>query len=60
MPMFTAGGAGGRMKTGMHVAASGDPVTRVGLTLQQAFGLPIDSWGTDSLKTSKTISEVLA
>jgi hypothetical protein len=60
IPMITAGSAGGRMKTGFHVVAKGDPVTRVGLTIQQALGLSINSWGTDSMSTSKTITEVLA
>jgi hypothetical protein len=58
--MFTAGRAAGRIKTGIHVAASGDPVTRVGLTVQQALGLPVSSWGTQSLNTAKTISEIVA
>jgi hypothetical protein len=60
MPQFTAGGANGRMKTGIHYAGAGDPTTRVGLTVQQALGLPVNSWGTDSMATSKTITEVLA
>jgi hypothetical protein len=30
MPVFTAGSAGGRMKTGLHVVGRGDPITRVG------------------------------
>jgi hypothetical protein len=61
IPMITAGSAGGRLKTGIHVAApKGDSVTRVCLTVQQALGLPIDSYGTDSNKTSRTIMEVMA
>jgi hypothetical protein len=60
MPMFTAGAAGGRLKTGIHFSGKGDPASRVGLTIQQALGLPINSWGTDSMATSKSISEVLA
>ena len=61
IPMLTAGGAGGRMKTGMHFAApKGDPVTRVSLTVQQALGLPVSSFGTESNQTSKTITEVMA
>ena len=60
MPLITCGSAGGRMKTGIHVAAKGDPSTRVGLTVQQAVGVPINSWGTDSMQTSKTITEVMA
>jgi hypothetical protein len=61
IPMLTAGSAGGRMKTGIHFAApKGDPVTRVSLTLQQAIGLPVSSFGTESNRTSKTITEVMA
>jgi hypothetical protein len=60
MPLITAGGAGGRIKTGIHVAAKGDPATRVGLTLQQAMGVAVSSWGTESNQTAKTITEVLA
>jgi hypothetical protein len=59
-PLITVGKGGGRMKTGIHVAAKGDPATRVGLTVQQAVGVPINSWGTDSMQTSKTITEVMA
>ena len=60
VPIFTAGRAGGRIKTGMHVVGNGDPITRVGLTAMQIMGLPIDKWGTKSLQTSKTITDVLA
>ncbi len=59
MPLITAGRAGGRVKTGIHVVAKGDPATRVGLTVQQAVGVPINSWGTDSMQTSKTFTEVM-
>ncbi|MBM3778159.1 MAG: DUF1552 domain-containing protein [Acidimicrobiia bacterium] len=58
-PIFTAGSAGGRMKTGLHVKAEGDSATRVGFTLQRAFGVPNSSWGTESNETSKPFSEVL-
>ncbi|MBL8628606.1 MAG: DUF1552 domain-containing protein [Rhodospirillaceae bacterium] len=59
-PIFTAGKAGGRMKTGLHIVGNGDPITRVGLTAMQVMGLPLDKWGSKSLTTSKTITEVLA
>ena len=59
MVMFTAGAAGGRVKTGIHYSGKGDPASRVGLTVQQALGMPVNSWGTDSMATSKTITEVL-
>lgn len=60
MPLMTFGSGNGRVKTGIHVPALGDPVTRVGLTCQQAMGVPVSSWGTDSNQTSKTFTEVMA
>jgi hypothetical protein len=59
VPVFTAGNAGGRIKTGLHVVGNGDPITRVGLTAMQVMGVPIGTWGTRSLQTSKTITEIL-
>ncbi|MEY2926948.1 MAG: hypothetical protein RL367_1425 [Pseudomonadota bacterium] len=59
IPMMTAGSAGGRIKTGMHVAGGGSPVSRVGLTLQQVMGVPLDKWGTGSMETRKSIGEIL-
>jgi hypothetical protein len=59
MPMMTFGSGNGRIKTGIHVAALGDPVTRLGLTCQQAMGVPVSTWGTDSNQTSKTITEIM-
>ncbi len=60
IPMFIAGRAGGKIKGGIHVDGNGDPVTRVGLTVQQALGLPLNAWGADSMHTSKTIGEIMA
>jgi hypothetical protein len=59
IPMITAGFANGRIKNGYHVSAPGDTVCRVGLTCQQAVGMPIGTWGTASNATSKPFSEVL-
>lgn len=59
IPMLTVGRANGRIKTGVHYQAKGDAVTRVGLTLQQIMGVPTNSWGTQSMQTSKAISEVM-
>ncbi len=59
IPVLMIGKAGGRVKTGQHIQGHGDPISRVGLTAMQVMGLPIDQWGTGSLKTSKTITEVL-
>ena len=60
IPLFTAGGAGGKIKTGLHVRAPGDTVARVGLTVQQAMGVPVSTWGAESNRTSKSFTEVLA
>lgn len=60
IPMMLAGRAGGKVKSGLHVASQGDPVTRVGLTMQQLMGVPIDAWGTESMRTARPVSEILA
>jgi Protein of unknown function (DUF1552) len=60
LPLIVAGTAGGRWKAGQHIAGKGDTVTRVGLTLQQAMGMPVGSWGTGANATSRSVSEVLA
>jgi hypothetical protein len=60
MPMMTIGRAGGRIRTGLHVHAAGDPATRVGLTMQQVMGVATNAWGRDSMGTSKTVTEILA
>ena len=59
IPMFIAGGAGGKIKTGQHIAGNGDPVTRVGLTVQQIMGVPMSSWGAGSMHTSANVSELM-
>jgi hypothetical protein len=59
IPLFLAGGAGGKHRTGRHVKGVNDPVTRVSLTAQQLLGLPVGSFGWESQKTSKPISEVM-
>jgi Protein of unknown function (DUF1552) len=60
IPMMTAGSAGGRLKTGIYVDGAGTPVSRVGLTLQQVMGVPLDRWGTKSMETNKAIGEIVA
>jgi hypothetical protein len=59
IPSLTIGKAGGRLKTGMHVSGDGSPVSRMGLTLMQVMDVPIEEWGTRSLRTSRPISEIL-
>lgn len=59
-PIFTAGSGGGRMKTGYHLSALGDPATRVGLTIMQALGIPNSgSWGTETNHVTRPFSEIL-
>jgi hypothetical protein len=60
IPTLTAGNAGGKVKSGLHIQSAGDPITRVGLTVQQAMGAPINRWGTDGMATSKSVTEILA
>jgi hypothetical protein len=60
IPIMIAGNAGGRIRTGFHLSGSADPITRVGLTVQQAMGLQVDRWGALSMDTNRTISELLA
>jgi hypothetical protein len=59
VPMFTAGRAGGKIKSGLHIAGGGSTVVRLGYTIQKVFGLDIPSWGTKSNQTSKEIGEFL-
>jgi hypothetical protein len=60
IPMMTAGLASGRIKTGQHIQGKGTPVSRLGLTLQQVMGVSVDKWGSGSLATNKTITEMVA
>lgn len=59
-PMFTAGRAGGRVKTGLHIDGGGSACTRLGFTAMKLFELDNGSWGTQSNGTSKEIGEMLA
>ena len=60
LPVMVAGRAGGRVKPGVHVRGNGEPISRIGLTMQQIMGVPISEWGTGSHQTSQPISEILA
>lgn len=59
IPIMIAGRAGGRIKTGLHIAGNGEPVTRIGLTIQQVMGVQIDSWGAGAMQTAKPLSDLL-
>lgn len=58
-PMFTAGRAGGLIKTGLHIDGGGTGGTRLGFTAMKLFGLDNASWGSQSNGTSKEIGEIL-
>jgi hypothetical protein len=60
IPMMVAGGGGGRIRTGFHMAGRADPASRIGLTLQQAMGLQVEKWGFQSMETNRTITELMA
>jgi hypothetical protein len=60
IPMFTAGRAGGQLKTGLHIDGGGSPNTRLGYTALKLMGLDVASWGTQSNATSTEIHEILA
>ena len=59
IPMFSAGTAGGRVKTGLHIDGAGSPGCRLGYTAQRLMGLEIESWGDKSNTTSGEIGEIL-
>jgi hypothetical protein len=59
IPMMIAGRAGGRVRTGVHIRGNSEPASRVGLTLQQVMGAAVNEWGVKSMRTSRTISELL-
>ncbi len=60
LPFFTAGRAGGRIKTGLHIAADKEPCNRLSLTCLRALGMPVESWGEGANKTDRVLSEVVA
>jgi hypothetical protein len=60
IPILTAGGANGRMKTGYHINGDGSPVSRVGLTAQKAMDMSLESWGAGSMETKSPFTELLA
>ena len=57
--MFSAGNAGGRVKTGLHIDGGGSPGTRLGYTAMRLMGLEVPNWGNQSNTTSSEIGEIL-
>ena len=60
LPAMTAGRAGGKVKTGLHIPMDSATTSRIGYTAQRVMGLEVPSWGARSNNTSKEISEILA
>lgn len=60
IPMMTAGRAGGRIKSGIHLDGQDKPATQVGLTLMHAMGLDVSAWGSGSMTTNAMVEEILA
>jgi hypothetical protein len=60
LPIFVAGTASGRMKSGFHVAGDSSPVSRVGLTIQKAMGVSLDVWGKGSMEIRQPYTDLLA
>jgi hypothetical protein len=59
IPMMTAGKAGGRIKTGLHINGNGGPNTLLSLTVLQAMGLSVDGFGGGAMRVDKTVSEIM-
>ncbi len=59
IPMMIAGSADGRLSPGQHIRGNASPTSRVVLTLQQAFGVPISTWGVDENETSSPVTGLL-
>jgi len=59
IPMFSAGTAGGQVKTGLHLDGEGSPGCRLGYTALQLMGVDTPSWGDKSNNTSSEIGEIL-
>jgi hypothetical protein len=59
IPMIVAGRAGGALRTGQHVHAMGDNTSNVHLTLLQAVGVPVTSFGAGPGLSTGTVAALL-
>jgi hypothetical protein len=60
IPMMVIGSAQGRVRTGYHKAGRAEPASRLGLSIQQAMGLQVERWGSKSMDTNRTVTELVA
>jgi hypothetical protein len=59
MPVFLAGRAGGRARSGMHIDLNGGSVAQVGYTALRLVGVDTPSWGTLSNQCSDVIGDIV-
>jgi uncharacterized protein DUF1552 len=59
IPMFSAGRAGGKVRSGLHIDGGGSQGTRLGYTAIRLMGLDVPAWGDKSNNTSSEIGEIL-
>jgi hypothetical protein len=59
MVVFTAGRAGGKVKSGLHIDLQRKSPTSVGYTALQVMGAELPSWGTLNNKSSEVLHEIL-
>ncbi len=60
MPVFLAGRAGGKARSGQHIDLEGGSVAQVGYTALRLLGIDTPSWGTLSNQVSEVRGEVVA
>ncbi len=60
LPVMVAGSGSGRLQPGIHMRGNGEPISRIGLTMQQVMGVQVSEWGTGSHQTSQPVMEILA
>lgn len=59
MVVFTAGRAGGKVKSGLHIDLQKKSPTAVGYTAMQVMGAELPSWGTLNNESSEVLQEIL-
>lgn len=58
MPLLLAGGAGGKLATGLHVNGNGAKATQVLLTVLRAVGHDLPSFGDEIAYTDKIVEDI--
>jgi len=59
IPVMIAGRAGGKVKNGVHIKGPGEPISRIGLTVQQVMGVSTDAWGKGAMRATRPVSDIL-